>query len=327
MLSQEGDTFHRSGYVVRDARATRLPAPDEFDVRVTDLNDRGVVLGEAGDPATPSLVTWVRGRPRAVPGGTSRPPRGWGMPAGVHATPIDLDNRGDILFASVDLPGQGLHLRYADGTIAPILSPDPAFPFPQTGTFAWNEYLGDDGSVAFFVRPGLDRPTRSWLWRAGRSTEIGPVAAEHLGRRGRVIGTGAGLEGGPRFVWQRDRLTPLAGAPTDVDAHGVVVGAAPAGPNAQPTAWRDGVAQPLPALPGQVSGTARALDDRGRIAGEVTTAAGVTRSVLWDNGRIFDLGDAAVAWVVAPDGAVYGHTGGRSRSTAGASSGTEAGQA
>jgi hypothetical protein len=304
-LVPDGESFRRASYVVRGARATELPAPDAFGARAVDLNDRGVVLGEAGDPAAPTLVTWVRGRPRPVP-----------LPPGVHASPIDLNNRGDILFASVDVPGEGLHVRYADGRIVPVLSPYPGFPYPQTGTYAWQDYLGDDGSVVFFVRPGLDLPTRSWLWTAGRTTEIGPVEAEHLGRGGHVIGIAAGPAGGPGFVWRAGRLRPLGGVASAVNARGVVAGASPAGADQRATVWRDGVPRVLPGPPGQLSSLARSVNDRGRIAGEVTDAGGVTRAVAWDHGRRFDLdrasgGTGSLAWVVAPGGAVYGFAGGQ----------------
>jgi probable HAF family extracellular repeat protein len=63
----------------------------------------------------------------------------------------------------------------------------------------------------------------------------------------------------------------------------------------RPFLWSGGVMQQLPLLPGDTSGSARAINNLGQIVG-----ISVSRAVRWDNGVVTDLNTAATAaagWV------------------------------
>jgi probable HAF family extracellular repeat protein len=105
------------------------------------------------------------------------------------------------------------------------------------------------------------------------------------------------------FLWQDGKLTDLGvlahgsfefGYAHDINRHGHVVGqSAVAGGEywAQSHAfvWRDGVMTDLGTLGGSESAAFR-INDRGQILGFSSSATGEPHAVLWEHGRIVDLG-------------------------------------
>jgi probable HAF family extracellular repeat protein len=92
------------------------------------------------------------------------------------------------------------------------------------------------------------------------------------------------------FLWHRGTVTLLgdptvAGAATDINNHGLVVGSS----GSHAFSWHNGIMTDLGTLGGPTSFDS-AVNDRGQILGMADTTAGDSHAVLWDQGRTVDLG-------------------------------------
>lgn len=160
--------------------------------------------------------------------------------------PVDVNERGEVAGRSYSDQGQQALLWQRDGALVVLAG-------PETG--AWASAIDERGRVAgHLTRDGV---TRAVLWHDGVTTDLGalgdgPVTAafgDALNERGEVVGTS----------WVADR------------PHAFL--------------WRDGVMTALPTPPGATS-TAQAVDDRGRVLGDVVDPAGPDGPVLWEGDRM-----------------------------------------
>jgi probable HAF family extracellular repeat protein len=138
-------------------------------------------------------------------------------------------------------------------------------------------------------------PTRAFVWRAGRMTELvglgGNTTAVDVNNRGDVVGVSSppGDDDPHAVLWRGGRMTDLgalggpAGSVAGINDAGVVVGTRvteTGGPQA--FSWRRGVMTDLRAA-GFDGTSAVDVDDRGTVAGEAFTDM-TSRTVLWTRG-------------------------------------------
>ena len=116
--------------------------------------------------------------------------------------------------------------------------------------------------------------------------------------RGEVIGSSfTATEGSHGFIWRNGRMLDLGpgGAVALSDKSQVIVVRSFTGRNWS-RVWEDGRVRKLPPLPGWRDSYAAAINNRGQIVGwsgkkpSGSDAVGVQHAVMWQNGRITDLG-------------------------------------
>ena len=79
-----------------------------------------------------------------------------------------------------------------------------------------------------------------------------------------------------------------------------------------PVLWKDGKADALPRVGGDVDGFALAINDQGQVVGDTGTCAGASHAVLWENGEaraLASLGSWAVAQTLNERGEIAGYAG------------------
>ena len=159
--------------------------------------------------------------------------------------------------------------------------------------------------------PAEDRQSRYTV------TDLGPCGERPnpngINEHGAIVGScymGQDKDGNKTpdraFLWQRGRLVELQMSDAKamaINTHGQVVGVADfrltrAGAKASTTRsglqafrWQAERVEPLPGLDGDKSFSfANDINDTGQIVGMAETSSGVTHAVLWEHGKVTDLG-------------------------------------
>jgi probable HAF family extracellular repeat protein len=212
-----------------------------LDTAVTAVNEDGVVVGTATDPAG------VQHAFRHHGGRFERLPE-----SGGSSTALDINARGDV----VGHDGSRLVVWPVTGPPRFLATPPGEAPYGRAA-------IDDDGTVAArtgHVAAGALR-WRAYAWaRAGARSSLPPADVQDL-RQGRIVGT----TGDPDVVttaasWGTDREPrPYVGGATAValNDEGVVAGE---GRNGEPVAWDGVLPTPLPTPPGHTPGAVTALN-------------------------------------------------------------------
>lgn len=166
---------------------------------------------------------------------------------------------------------------------------------------------------------------RAFLWRQKTMLNLGKLGATYGGsaayginERSQVVGvsTGFGRVGseGRAFLWQsgtmRDIATPTKGVlfawAFAINDRSQVAGICrPAVTPAQgekavarPCLWQQGTITVLATLAGAPSSAPNAINNKGQVVGFVTSARGTPRAVIWEKGKVTELG-AGNTWARA----------------------------
>ncbi|MFI5892086.1 hypothetical protein ACIA5D_18455 [Actinoplanes sp. NPDC051513] len=203
---------------------------------------------------------------------------------------VDINDRRQVIGNLSGAPGEfGQIFIWQNGRFTIIAAP--------AGLHGYLTAVNNRGEVLGYVVDANWSARRAFVWRAGVMSLLDPLGgtvidARAINDRGQVVGYSSLPDSDVLhpFLWQDGRMTDLmAGRPTeggyatDVNNAGDVVGNV----GSRAVLWRGGRTVDL-ALPG-LYGYARLLNERGDVAGMVTSATptgGQNQVFRWRNGRI-----------------------------------------
>jgi len=304
--SQTADgTFH--AFLWQDGVMTDL-TPGAAQSAAYAVNDRGTVVGHVqlapGEPM--QAARWSAGTMTLVAG---------------QEFALEVDERGRVAGTGPD-PADPWTTSPFLSTAGGTTSVGPV-PFPETWPSSSLVDLNAHGTLLGRTE-GYDDREISYVWRQGVLTRVGAAGgrflAVDLNDRGHVVGQASdGASPWGAVLWRDGQTVPLGvlpggtwSSPTAVNEHDVVVGwtQLPGLDTARRAfVWRDGVLRPIVTDAG-VTSEARAVNDRGQIAGQIgyQGAGGtrVERAFAWDRGTLTRLGGEHRA-VVVTDQSARGH--------------------
>jgi probable HAF family extracellular repeat protein len=270
----------QAGWVYRD-----LGTLGGLDTSAIGINERGQVVGNAGDPARSFL--WEKGRmtPLGSLGG------GW-------SAAYAINDRGQVVGGSETKSGKGHAFLWEKGRMKDLGTlPGDLF----SNALAINE-RGEVIGVSF----GDTEPSqRAFLWQNGRMRSLGALPGMRwstpvgINRSGQIVGQSLSADGKTSrlFLWQNGRMTHL-GTPRgkscfaiaiNDDGHVIVSCSSPG----RAYLWQKGKLTNLGTLPDpsgrQPDDTtwAVAINDHGQVVGTSRLHA-----FLWQGGKMRDLGVA-----------------------------------
>jgi probable HAF family extracellular repeat protein len=276
-------------------RVTRLPGLDgpAGGARATDVNERGVVVGEsvAADGRT-TAVRWDGATPTDLTAGA----------AGTVTRAVAVNDRGAVL---------GVTGGFA--SYATLWEDGEATPLPPTDSAAVAVDLNDRGEALYNAYIVAPVSFGGFLWRDGTVIPAPPAGEGlpefvgfDLNERGVAVGV---PEFGPLpFTWRPGEAPrPLAlpdgadgGFPIALNDRGDVAGRVtvpgPA-PATRVVRWRDGRPRDLgdlgggeATIPDMAAGGGSPINRRGDVVGASSTASGDHHAFLWRDGHMTDLG-------------------------------------
>jgi probable HAF family extracellular repeat protein len=284
-----GRTYLRTGAAVEPLEYRGRP------IRVTALNDSGVVVGWVSTSERNTSVRWERGKAIELAS-----PRGEDS-----VNPVAVNARGQVLlqllhFDVTDLRAWGY--LWDNGKLTQI--------GPSTGAFTGVTALNDRGEVAGASQTmdgATEGPPKGFRWdRARGFTPVGALPGADnsipfaIDNAGQVAGRSSLPDGSDRgFRWQGGRLidigtlggrgTDVAQTPKAMNASGAIVGlSATKAPDAsyQPFVWAAGRITAL----GQIAGpSVLGINDRGLVVVSSGAANGVEKGYAWWNGVLAPL--------------------------------------
>ena len=286
--------------------ASATAGPGASDVTVSDINDRGQIVGDLTPKrdSTHGLVTrgfvWSKGSLRLFG-------RGWS-----DAEAEEINGRGQILGTTenngaygtvlwenartknipLDVNGLGPQRALNDrgqvigsrgigrGSLPALWMNGTVWPLPFTGD--WPAALNDRGQVTGEMQNGDVA-----VWRNGKLSEFGPGTPTAINDRGEILGS----RNGDVVVWRNGTATDLGdGYPVAINGHGQVVGWRELGSRTDHAfLWQDGTTTDLGTLGGGTLSYPTAISDRGQVVGYGFDRSGVQHGFVWQNGTMIRL--------------------------------------
>lgn len=275
--------------------------------RATDVNERGVVVGDGLQASGALAVYAVEGEQRTVL---------WTRRYGGTDYPLALNDAGTVVgMALRDEPPvvpYDIGVRWENGVVTPL--------------GVWPSDVNGAGDVA-----GTEGYRGAALWQGDTLVRLGTLADPDSEPRQRVSGALGINDGGVvvgwsetadfttrAFVWQSGVMTELptlggSAFAADVNAAGQIVGwsVAPDG-RSHAVLWEGGAITDLGTLGGDES-YANGINDRGDVVGGARTAAGDFHAALWRGGDVIDLGTlpgyaASHAYRINESGVIVGYS-------------------
>jgi len=272
VLVDEGDPG--GAFVWRSGKMTEMaPLGTASGVDVTDMNNRGEVVGASGS----SAVLWRDGVPLGI------------STSGVRASANAINDLGHVVGGRQDNDGLWHAFMFRDGATTELAA-------PGRSVVAKGINATDD-VVAYEITEPEAELVRGLLFRKGALVELGDgfiPGSLQINARGQVLGTMRGSDGHLHaMLWTDGALRDLApGRGRDVWAarlndRGEVVGGThevltefPFG-TVLPFKWSGGVFTALPVT--ALAGAPFDLDERGNVVGHLYWRTG-SRAALWNDG-------------------------------------------
>jgi probable HAF family extracellular repeat protein len=273
------------GFQWRDGVYTPAPARPGYS-SMEDINEFGAVLLNRDEEGTSISTIW---RAAVLVGDHE-----FTSPLIPGRRPLDglaINNWGTVIGDAIDEEFHDVAFRWQPGT-----DPMPLLPEGTVQSRTWE--INDRGTVlgvALGPEPG---PTRPFLWRHGRFTDVGVLVpwerdffrrSDRLNGRDQVVGL-VDLDNGEQHaaLWSRGRtidLGTLGGTYSEalgINDRGEVVGySARADGTRTAFLWRDGTMTDLGALTDAPTSTAFAINNRGQILGHLGDGP-TTQPVFWE---------------------------------------------
>jgi probable HAF family extracellular repeat protein len=251
-------------------RITQIDAdpPGTLPIFVTDLNDKGVVVGlsDANNPDVRHAFLWRDGKYIDL---NAR------IDGAVVSEASGVNNRSEVIGQYFDAQGTERSFLLRKGKFIPI------------DCFA--EDINNRGRIA----------GEGCIWDRGEVTILPPFGVRQINDRDVVVGTGSFAPNRLRAViWQEGQLIDLGVPPGFFDSRGrginnrgQVIGTVEGGLPTSGFLWEDGVMTLLPGLTAETIGVPFSINDVGEIVGNSDLPlGGRAAATLWDDdGQIFDL--------------------------------------
>jgi probable HAF family extracellular repeat protein len=266
----------QAGWVFRD-----LGTSSGLDTKAIGINDRGQVVGNAGEYRTRSFL-WEKGRMRSL-----------GSLGSGLSTALAINDRGQVVGGSAIRSGQSHAFLWEQGRMT------------ELGTLAGEvsstaAAINERGDVIGTSSGSTEPSQRAFLWRNGRMRSLGALPgmrwsrAVAINENGQFIGQSVSADGrsGAPFLWQKGRMTRLGirgktcFAQAINDDGQVVVNC-----SGRAYLWQNGKLVNLGTLPDPDGSRpdsttwAEAVNDQGQVVGTSRLHA-----FLWERGTMRDLG-------------------------------------
>ncbi len=276
---------------------TFLPNDQGPQFAVSDLNDKGEVVGSAPDSsgALSQAFIWRDGTFQDLP-----------VPGTRGSAAAAINDKSDIIGAYEDAQFQSHSVLLRRGHVVPIEAAAP-----EARAFALD--LNNRRQVLVAVRPDpFAANLQYFIWQRGEfGQELEPLpgsqstTATKMNNRGAVVGTATASASLSTTVviWEHGTIMPLA-APSDalfvsgvdINNHGTVLGNANFADHTQAFIWRDGETTLLPLLGGTTWSDATAINNRDTVTGRSFNGiAADSVATIWRRGRPSDLNTQVAA--------------------------------
>lgn len=231
-----------------------------------------------------------------------------GTLGGTSSEAAGLNNLGEVVGASTTATGVSHAFLYRNGLMFDLGTLPGGSDSHATAINDRGDIIGYSGINAYgpqfrertqgFVRAaGTMHALGALYCRCSFNVRYGTSRALAIANGGQIVGdseTSRGESFRHAFLWQENGMRDLGaevGGAGNSYAAGIndineVVGAA----NGRAFLARDGLSQDLGVLPGHSSSDARAINNKGQVAGNSVTADGISHAFLWDLGTMRNLG-------------------------------------
>ena len=231
-----------------------------------------------------------------------------GTLGGTSSEAAGLNNLGEVVGTSTTATGVSHAFLYRNGLMFDLGTLPGGSDSHATAINDRGDIIGYSGINAYgpqfrertqgFVRTdGTMHALGALYCRCSFNVRYGTSRALAIANGGQIVGdseTPRGESFRHAFLWQENGMRDLGaevGGAGNSYAAGIndineVVGAA----NGRAFLARDGLSQDLGVLPGHSSSDARAINNKGQVAGNSVTAAGISHAFLWDLGTMRNLG-------------------------------------